>query len=426
MSRTMLALFLGLLAAITSVGDDTVALQARIDSLAEGGGGTLSLTAGVYRSGALFFRPGVNLHLDEGALLKGVDEPESYPMCETRIEGETCIYFPALINADGCDGFHVTGKGIIDGHGLPTWQDFWKMEANCRKRGESVVNKAPGLVRPRLLYVANSRNVDVSGVVFRNSKFWTTHYYRCENLFIHDCRIEAQPVEGIRGPSTDAIDLDVVRQVVVSNVVMDVDDDAVVLKGGKGLFADDPAKCPGNGPNSNVLVVDCRFGPLCHHCLTLGSECVKSEDVTLRDCRVDGAGVLLYFKMRPDTPQSYLNVTVARVSGDVGTVLRLKPWTQYNVLAADEAARPSYVDGITLADIRMTCDRFFDVVRSTDYDVRRIFLHDLDIRCRKSTDWDRTVAEDMSVRNVRVSWSNARAQRNAVLEDNESQALDSQ
>lgn len=143
-----------------------LSLQERIDELAAKGGGTLVLTAGVYRTGAIFFKPGVNLHIEKGATILGVDEAEGYPVRETRIEGETCVYYPALVNADRCDGFTVTGEGMIDGHGLPTWRKFWEL----RKTNPRMLNKDPSLVRPRLLYVSNSKNVDVSGVTFKNSK----------------------------------------------------------------------------------------------------------------------------------------------------------------------------------------------------------------------------------------------------------------
>ncbi|MBR5549534.1 MAG: hypothetical protein IKU71_07375, partial [Kiritimatiellae bacterium] len=87
-------------------------LQTMINEIAAKGGGTLVLTAGVYRTGAIFFKPGVNLHLEKGATIIGVDDAEGYPMRETRIEGETCQYYPALVNADGCDGFKISGEGV--------------------------------------------------------------------------------------------------------------------------------------------------------------------------------------------------------------------------------------------------------------------------------------------------------------------------
>ena len=44
----------------------------------------------------------------------------------TRMEGETCLYFGALINGDGLDGFTISGPGTIDGNGLRAWRAFWQ------------------------------------------------------------------------------------------------------------------------------------------------------------------------------------------------------------------------------------------------------------------------------------------------------------
>ena len=178
--------------------DETRLLQGEIDRLAAAGGGTLRVRSGVHRSGALFFKPGVNLHLEKGAVILGVDDDAAYPWCETRMIGTTLNYYPALINADRCDGFTITGEGVIDGHGLPVWKAFWPRHRAAfakKKPWDDVFN---GLTRPRVLYVSNSRNVDVSGVTFKNSKFWTTHYYRCENVTVHDCRIVAEKLNGVK------------------------------------------------------------------------------------------------------------------------------------------------------------------------------------------------------------------------------------
>ena len=83
----------------------TKQIQELIDKAAAAGGGVIVVPAGTYLTGALFFRQGVNLYVAEGGMLKGSDDIADYPVLETRIEGETCPYFAALINADGLDGF---------------------------------------------------------------------------------------------------------------------------------------------------------------------------------------------------------------------------------------------------------------------------------------------------------------------------------
>ena len=52
----------------------------------------------------------------------------------------------------------------------------------------------------------------------------------------------------------------------VHGCFMHVNDDAVVLKGGKGTWAD---KDETNGANERILIQNCRYGRV-HGCLTLG------------------------------------------------------------------------------------------------------------------------------------------------------------
>ena len=327
-------------------------MQTRIDEIAAKGGGTLVLTAGEYHTGAIFFKPGVNLHLEKGATIIGVDDAEGYPMRETRIEGETCQYYPALVNADRCDGFRISGEGVIDGHGANTWEEFWTKRAAARKKGGDLRNK--GLMRPRVLYVSRSKNVDISGVTFKNSKFWTTHFYDCEDVVVHDCSILADVLKDskgkeLKGPSTDAIDIDKCRRFTVRNVDISVNDDGVVVKGGKGAWADDYTKYPGNGPSTDVLVENCTFRYPTHSALTLGSECPATTNVTMRGCTMDGCGNMLNLKMRTDTPQHYANVLVENCRGKCSVVLNAKAWSQYhNAQGRSEEELKSFANDVTL------------------------------------------------------------------------------
>ena len=100
-------------------------IQAVIDRCAQEGGGVVVVPTGTFLTGALFFRQGTHLHLQEGAVLRGSDRIIDYPLLQTRFEGETCKFFSALINADGLDGFTISGTGTIDGNGLQYWQEFW-------------------------------------------------------------------------------------------------------------------------------------------------------------------------------------------------------------------------------------------------------------------------------------------------------------
>ncbi len=205
---------------------------------------------GTFYTGSLFFRQGTHLYIEEGGVLKGSERIHDYEIRETRIEGQTCKYFTALVNADGLDGFTISGKGTIDGNGEPYWEEFWIR----RKWNPQCTNK--DAQRPRLTYISNSKNVTIQDVRLINSPFWTNHIYRCDHVRYIDLYIYSS-TQDIKGPSTDAIDIDVCHDVVVRGCYMNVNDDAVVLKGGKGTFAD---QAPENGPCYNILVENCHYG----------------------------------------------------------------------------------------------------------------------------------------------------------------------
>ena len=100
-----------------AITQNTQNIQQAIDNASNNGGGVIYISGNTYYIGALFFKPNVNLYIEEGASLKGSEDVYFYPIVETRIEGQTCQYYSALINADKCDNFKIAGKGTIDGNG---------------------------------------------------------------------------------------------------------------------------------------------------------------------------------------------------------------------------------------------------------------------------------------------------------------------
>ena len=368
----------------------TAALQAVIDRAAETGG-TVVIPRGTFLSGSLFFKPGTHLHLQEGAVLKGSDDISDFAVVDTRIEGQSLKYFAALVNADAADGFTISGNGAIDGNGTRYWRSFWlrrEVNPDCTNMDE---------LRPRLVYISNSKNIRIDGVTLRNSPFWTTHIYRCERVRLSGLHIFA-PAEPVKAPSSDALDIDACRDVHVTGCYMSVNDDAIALKGGKGPWAD---RDPNNGGNYNVIIEDCRFG-FCHSCLTFGSESVHDRNIVLRRCMVDDASRLLWLKMRPDTPQNYEYVTVEEIEGNARAFLFVHPWTQFFDLKGREDVPMSYSSHITMRNIRLDCDRFFDVEQADgQYRLSDFTFENLEIRA-KDASCDKSAVEGFVWKNVNL------------------------
>ncbi len=384
----------------------TTEMQALINKVASEGGGVIVIPEGTYMTGAIFFKQGVHLHLYDGATLMGSSDPSDYPIIRTRIEGETCLYYSALINADGLDGFTISGKGTIDGNGYTFWKHFWERRSwnpQCTNKDEQ---------RPRLVYISNSKNVQIDGVKLQNSAFWTTHIYNSENVKLLRLQIYS-PEKPVKAPSTDAIDLDVVKNVLVKDCYMSVNDDAVAIKGGKGPYADywrtpyegiDINKYPemiGDGSNENIIIEDCEYG-FCHGCLTLGSESVYDHNIILRRIKVTEANNLLWLKMRPDTPQTYEYVMVEDIEGNGKNFLLVAPWTQFYDLKGRESIPMSYSNHITMRNITFDCNVFFNVKQNEDqYHLSNFTFENLAITAQ-NTEFHQEYVENFTVKNVKA------------------------
>jgi len=366
----------------------TKEIQATIDAAHENGGGVVVIPEGRFMSGALFFKAGVNLYLAEGAILMGSDDICDYPLCETRIEGQWRLYFPALVNADRNDGFTLCGKGTIDGNGLKAWKAFWirwKWNKHLSNLDEQ---------RPRLLFVSNSSNVTIAEATLQNSHFWTTHIYKCDHVKYLNCNILA-PHGPVLAPSSDAIDIDVCHDVLIKNCYINVNDDSVVLKGGKGVNA---ASLPENGENQRVLVEDCRYG-YCHGVLTCGSESIHNKNVIVRNCHVDETIYLLWFKLRNDTAQHYEYVRVENVHCD-----KARSFINLNLFGEQHYdGLSSQVNNVTVKDSSCVCKIFYDVTVAEGRTSARDFtLENLDVKCDESR-FNKTLIENTTVENVVVN-----------------------
>lgn len=372
----------------------TERIQAVIDKAAQEGGGVICIPKGTFLSGSLFFRPRTHLYLEKGATLKGSDDISHFDVIDTRLEGQNLTYFAALVNVIGVDGFTLSGEGKINGNGLRFWKSFWlrrQVNPQCTNLEE---------LRPRLIYIADSKNVQLSGVRLENSPFWTTHLYRCENVKLLNLSIFA-PHSPVKAPSSDAIDIDVCKNVLVKGCYMSVNDDAIALKGGKGPLADQDKV--NNGSNLNIIIEDCVWG-FCHSALTCGSESIHNRNILVRRCRVEHAQRLLWLKMRPDTPQNYEYIQLEDITGSAINFLFAQPWTQFFDLKDRKDVPYSYSSHVTMRNIQLDCDVLFAVKKDeTQYKLSDFLFENLKITARKSGEISKDYIHNLQIRNVTVN-----------------------
>lgn len=324
---------------------NTKAIQAAIDQLAARSGGTVVIPRGVFISGALFFKPGVNLRLEEGAVLRCSTDMANFPAQRTRVEGHFEDHFnPALINVRHCDGFQITGTGTLDGAGRPIWDQFWK-ERNASPDPHNFRNLA--VPRARLAFIESSHKVRVEGITFKDSQFWNLHIYKCDDVLVQQVRFEV-PDDYKQAPSTDGIDLDSSRNVTVDGCFFSVTDDCIAAKGSKGPNALDDADSP---PVEHIRVRNCTY-KRGNGVLTLGSEATVVRDIVVENCKVIGNVKVAVLKLRSDTPQHYEDIHFRNITLDAASapILTIQPWSQYTNLQGQKPPQ-SIVRNISLTGI---------------------------------------------------------------------------
>ncbi len=349
---------------------NTLEIQKAIDTAEAEGGGTVVIPEGVFTTGALFLKPGVNLHLEKGAVLRGSTNLEDYPRMRTRIEGHFETWRPALLNASKVNHLRITGEGTIEGSGQSLWQEFW------RRLNADPGTKNLDVERPRLIFIEDSEDVVVSGLSLRDSGFWNLHLYRCRNVLVENLDIRSP----VGAPSTDGIDIDSSQHVTVRGCSISVDDDCIAIKGSKGVHALEDRDSP---PVEHIRVEDCNFG-LGHGVVTLGSEATIVRDVVVERIRVIGPTgprriEVVRMKLRPDTPQTYEDIHFRDVHLEgVGSLISIAPWTQYFDLQG-QPAPTSTVRNVTVENVTGSFETFGRIAGHANATIREIKLENIDL-----------------------------------------------
>lgn len=209
---------------------DTRAIQAALDAAAGAGGGTVVVTPGTYLSGSIFVKSDTVLKVQKGATIVGSRELKDYPIMPTRISGVEMSWPAALVNIYGQHDASIVGAGTIDGDGQVWWLGYWALRHQDEPKGLRWASDYDDR-RPRLIQIFNSTRVTLSGLLLTRSGFWTVHI--CYSDHVHVDGVTIRNNVGGRGPSTDGIDIDSSKHVLVEHADISDNDDALCLKAGR-------------------------------------------------------------------------------------------------------------------------------------------------------------------------------------------------
>ena len=247
---------------------NTEAFAKAIDAVAQQGGGTVTVPAGLWLTGPIVLKSNINLHLEENALVLFTADHTQYPIIKTSFEGLETRRCQSPVSANGAENIAITGKGVMDGNG-DTWRpvkkgkmtssqwkklvasggvlnekgDVWypsegsiKGANACKEfnvpegiETEEEWNSIRDWLRPVLLSFIKCKKVLLEGVTFKNSPSWCLHPLSCEDLTIYNISV-SNPWYSQNG---DALDIESCNRVLVLDSSFDAGDDGICIKSGK-------------------------------------------------------------------------------------------------------------------------------------------------------------------------------------------------
>ena len=284
------------------------AIQKAIDQCSKKGGGRVIVPAGQkFLTAAIQLKSGVNLVVEEGAVLEFVFQPELYPIVETSWEGLECFNLSPCVYAFKARDIAITGKGTIDGGGSnDTWWPWngnprfgWK-EGMISQRGGSrarlLKNGEDGIpmynekgertpercfgpqdgLRPQLVSFNKCEGILLEDVTLLRSPFWVIHP-------LHSTDITVRRVKMINdGPNGDGCDPECCDRVLIEDCFFNTGDDCIAIKSGRNRDGRER-----NMPSKNIIVRRCEMKNG-HGGVVIGSEISGGcQNVFAHDCVMD-------------------------------------------------------------------------------------------------------------------------------------------
>jgi len=284
------------------------AIQKAIDLCSKKGGGRVVIPAGQkFLTGAITLKDGVNLHVEEGAVLEFAFQPELYPIVETSWEGLECFNLSPCVYAFKAKDIAITGKGTIDGGGSnETWWPWngnprfgWKQgmisqrggsRARLLKNGEDGIpmynekgERSPERIfgpedglRPQLVSFNKCEGILLEDVTLLRSPFWVIHP-------LHSTDITVRRVKMINdGPNGDGCDPECCDRVLIEDCFFNTGDDCIAIKSGRNRDGRER-----NMPSKNIIIRNCEMKNG-HGGVVVGSEISGGcQNVYAHDCVMD-------------------------------------------------------------------------------------------------------------------------------------------
>ncbi|MBI5688956.1 MAG: glycoside hydrolase family 28 protein [Verrucomicrobia bacterium] len=278
-------------ASANGTADALPALRKGLQELARAGGGRLIVPPGTWRlDGPIHLTSGINLHLDEGAVLRFTPNPPLYlPPVLTRFEGTELFNHSPCLYAYQAHHIAITGRGIIDGNGAKVCTEWRQQQRPDRDRlramgaeGVPVAQRVFGaghFLRYGLIQFFGCSQVLLEDFTALNSPFWCIHTVACSQVRARRLRVEGDHL------NNDCFDPESSSEVLIEDCFFRSGDDCIAIKSGR-----DQDGWRLGRPSEDILIRNCELHSTGAAAIAIGSEMSGGvRRVRVENCRIGRA-----------------------------------------------------------------------------------------------------------------------------------------
>lgn len=213
---------------------NTASIQYAIDYISDHGGGRLVFSVGTYKTGSIYLKSDVTLHLEKGATLMSTTNPFDFVK-------DPDIRWMSMIFAKFQKNIGITGAGTIDGRGFETANNMVQYIQRGVFDDVLKYDRPSEVNRPQNIHFYKCENVVIKEITLKDPASWNQTYEQCVNVLVDGITVDSKSYW-----NNDGIDIVDCDGVVIRNSYFDAADDVICFK------SRDPEKIC-----QNVVVENC-------------------------------------------------------------------------------------------------------------------------------------------------------------------------
>ena len=281
----------------------TVAIQKAVDACHQSGGGTVLVPSGTFITGTIELKSFVELHLEQGAILKGSKNVSDYKETFRRHGIVFCL---------DAEQVSITGQGIIDGSGtsfydekrnhvypefnkaLTRQKEGYMPEGTFFTDGPIERIDAPGMT----ITFYHCNQVTLKDFTLKDTPVWATRIAYCDDVLVTGISI----LNNLMVPNSDGVHCTASRNVRISDCDIRAGDDAIIVTG----FALEE-DIPGYAHSDQ--------GQYVH-----GNKSIYSENISVSNCLLQSrsAGIRVGYGQHPIRRCTFSNIVIYGSNRGIG------------------------------------------------------------------------------------------------------------